>query len=361
MLFEPFRIDNLDIRNRFFRSATCEGMADENGAVTDKQVAFFRELSAGRIGLIVTGHMYVHPSGVASPGMTGIDSDASVEGLRRIAETIRSGGARGVVQINHGGGNARVLVEKGEEVAAPSALRHGKGPLPRALTSAEVRELIVAFAAAARRVKEAGFDGVQIHAAHGYLISQFLSPLTNQRDDEYGGSFENRCRFLRRVIEESRRAVGDGFPLLVKLGSYDGGEGGMTLEEGAAVGVMLEDLGTDALELSGGVGANSTRMRIRRPEQEAYFRDEVALFRKKLSIPLIMVGGLRSRDVMERVLAEGIADMVSLCRPFIREPGLAKKFRSGESEKALCVSCNRCFKTMGRDFGCAHGKGRERD
>lgn len=351
MLFNPIKIGNLEIRNRFFRSATCDGMAGENGVVTDKQLELFRELSEGGIGLIVTGHMYVHASGNASTGMIAIDRDEMVEGLSKVAQAIKSGGAKAIVQINHGGGNARVLFEK-TEVVAPSALRHGKGPTPRALTADEVEDLISAFADAARRGKEAGFDGVQIHAAHGYLVSQFLSPITNQRDDAYGGSFENRCRFLKRIIEESRKAVGDDYPLMVKLGSYDGEEGGMTREEGAQVGVMLQELGIDALEISGGVGANSTRMRIRRAEQEAYFREEIALFREKLSIPLIMVGGMRSTEVMESVLSEELTDMVSLCRPFIREPDLVNRLESGASEKALCISCNRCFKRIGPDFGC---------
>jgi 2,4-dienoyl-CoA reductase-like NADH-dependent reductase (Old Yellow Enzyme family) len=324
-------------------------MADANGLVTDQLLALYRPLTSSGIGLIITGHLYVRRDGQASWGMTAADRDECLPGLARLARTVHeSGPSLLAAQINHGGRQVPGPLANGDMVA-PSAL-----PLkafnnqPRALRTDELDALAAAYAAAARRVQEAGFDGVQLHAAHGYLISQFLSPLANQRTDEYGGTLENRARFLELVVRKVRQAVGRSFCVLIKLGVYDEGPGGLTLDESVRLAAWLETWGIAAIEVSGGINAHSTKRNISTPEDEAFFADQAAAIKKAVRIPVISVGGYRSLAVMERVLATGQADAVSLSRPFVNEPDLATRFKGGRSSRAACVSCNRCFLVLGR-------------
>ncbi|MCG6538138.1 MAG: NADH:flavin oxidoreductase, partial [Syntrophales bacterium LBB04] len=199
---------------------------------------------------------------------------------------------------------------------------------------------------AAQRAKEAGFDGLQLHAAHGYLLSQFLSPLFNKRSDAYGGSIENRSRALREIIRKVRDLVGKQYPVLIKINNQDYLEGGLTLEDALKIGPWLQDEGLDAIELSGGTfnsgNLNPCRVGITKEEKEAYFLEAAKAFKEKLTIPLILVGGVRSLPVAERIVNQGIADYLSMSRPFIREPELIKRWKSGDQRKAFCLSENQC-------------------
>jgi 2,4-dienoyl-CoA reductase-like NADH-dependent reductase (Old Yellow Enzyme family) len=248
-------------------------------------------------------------------------------------------------QINHGGMHcSRKTVE---ETIAPSGIDAPFLTRPaRRMTRAGIDRVIDAYAKAARRAKEAGFDGVQIHGAHGYLISQFLSPFVNQRSDEWGGDLEGRMRFLRAVCQAVREQVGAGYPVLIKLGVMDGVEGGLTLEEGLQVVAALESMGLDAVEISGGIGggrSSSVRKGIHTEADEAYFRPWAEKARAVTRLPIILVGGFRSRDVMEGVLASGDADFISLCRPLICEPDLPNRMRMGSQERSSCISANLCW------------------
>lgn len=353
MLFEPFRIGNLELDNRLMRSATCDWISDNAGLVTDRQAELYAELGAGGIGLIVSGHIYVRADGIASSGMTGADRDECVTGLTAMAAAVhRTGRAKIAAQLNHGGRSARMCFGKCD-LAAPSPVPlDDKSPVPRDLTTAEVEALAKAYGDAARRVKAAGFDAVQIHGAHGYLVSQFLSPLTNKREDAFGGTLENRSRFLKTVYGHIRAAVGDAMPVMIKLGAFDGDAGGLTLEEGLQVGRWFAEWGGDAIEVSGGINAASSAMRIKAGKNEAPFLDKAAAFKHALSIPVITVNGYRSLAFMEKVLASGKADMIALCRPFIREPDLALALVQGTKTTADCISCNRCFKTADTGLRC---------
>jgi 2,4-dienoyl-CoA reductase-like NADH-dependent reductase (Old Yellow Enzyme family) len=201
--------------------------------------------------------------------------------------------------------------------------------------------MIRAFADAAGRAKEAGFDAVQIHSAHGYLIGEFNSPASNRRRDAWGGKLPRRVRFLETVTAAVRDEVGDDYPLFVKLGTTDFVRDGLTPDEGVEIVAHLADMGLDAVEISGGIGRGNTVAGIRRPDQEAYFLPIARKARQVTDLPILLVGGFRSREVMERVLDEGTADFISICRPLIREPDLPKRLQSGQAA-ATCISCNRC-------------------
>jgi 2,4-dienoyl-CoA reductase-like NADH-dependent reductase (Old Yellow Enzyme family) len=213
----------------------------------------------------------------------------------------------------------------------------------------EIDQVVEAFGMAAKRAKNAGFDGVQLHAAHGYLLSQFLSPFFNKRSDNYGGSIENRARILLEAFQAVRNKVGEEYPVFVKINSEDFVEGGLTVEEMLQVGAMLEKAGVDAIEMSGGTiyasGANSSCRigALDSPEKEAYYKDAAIRYKEEISVPLILVGGICSPDVSEKLASDGLADYVSLCRPLIREPNLVSRWRSGNRNRATCIYCNGCF------------------
>ncbi len=357
ILFEPARIGSLELPNRIIRSATAETMADADGRPRPELAELYQELAQGGVGLIISGHLYVHPSGKAHPEMTGIHSDDLIPHLAALCDAVHDAGGRVAAQINHGGMQcSRRTVD---QTVAPSAvdLPFLSRP-PRAMTEEEIEMTIQAYADAARRAQEAGFDAVQIHGAHGYLISQFLSPLTNRRSDAWGPP--DRTRFLHAVCRAVRKQVGPDYPLLIKLGMVDGVEGGLTAEDGAEIVAALEGMELDAVEISGGIGGGeslNTRGGIRSPEDEAYFRPLARRARRRTALPIALVGGLRSRAVMEDVLQSGDADVISMCRPLICEPDLPERLREGAQgpvqRRAACTSCNRCWpEGLGEGIAC---------
>ena len=342
LLFTPGKIGTLEIPNRMMRSATAECMADDAGYPRQQYYDFYRELAAGGVGLIVTGHMYVHPSGKCHPEMTGVYDDDQVPGLAKLAKVIHAEGGKVVVQINHGGMQCAKDVVDG--TIAPSAITEDFLQQPaREMTVAEIEILIEAYVQAARRVKEAGCDGVQLHGAHGYLINQFLSPYVNKREDEWGGDFERRTRFLRVVSKAVRDQVGPTYPMMIKFGMQDGVAGGLSADDGARVISQMADMELDGIEISGGIQAPNSKKGIRRPEEEAYFRPLVQQARTVTDLPIALVGGLRTRSVMEDVLTSGDADFVSLCRPLISEPDFPDLLKAGVKDKSRCISSNNCW------------------
>jgi 2,4-dienoyl-CoA reductase-like NADH-dependent reductase (Old Yellow Enzyme family) len=357
MLFTSGDIGTLTLPNRLVRSATAECLADPDGRPRTEMVRLYQELARGGVGLIISGHMYVHPSGKAHSEMTGIYADDLISALAQLTHAVHREGGRVAAQINHGGMHANA--PSVSEPMAPAAIEGSFLTRPaREITPAEIETMIEAYAQAARRAQEAGFDAVQIHAAHGYLISQFLSPFVNRRSDEWGEDQEGRMRFLREVCAAVRQEVGEEYPVFVKLGMKDGAEGGLTAQEGARVVAALEGFGLDAVEISSGVEGDqdlglSIRSGIRRPEDEAYFRPPARQARAQTNLPILLVGGLRSRDVMEDVLSSGDADFISLSRPLICEPDLPERLRKGIQERSSCISGNLCWpKEEGTGIAC---------
>jgi 2,4-dienoyl-CoA reductase-like NADH-dependent reductase (Old Yellow Enzyme family) len=352
ILFTPGKIGTLKIPNRLIRSATAERMADEAGYPRQQYYDFYRELAVGGVGLIITGHMYVHPSGKCHPEMTGIYEDGQIPGLAKLADVIHAEGGKVAVQINHGGMSCAKESVKG--TIAPSAIAEEFLQQPaREMTASEIEMLVAAYAQAARRVKEAGFDGVQLHGAHGYLINQFISPYVNRRTDKWGGDYAGRTRFLKAVIRAVQAQVGPDFPVFIKFGMQDGVEGGLTAEEGARVIASMDKMGLDGVEISGGLRAPNSKKGIRRPEEEAYFRPLARTARPVTDLPIALVGGFRSRGVMESVLTSGDADFISICRPLISEPDFPLKLKNGVTNKSRCISSNHCWaKEPGIGISC---------
>lgn len=346
MLFEPFSFSGLNLKNRLVRSATFEKRADEDGFVTEFLIELYEELAMGGIGLIITGNALVHPSGRSAPQMLCAHSDIYIQGLRKLTAAVHQLGGVIALQLVHGGRQSFPILLGGDDPLAPSALYDVSTKImPRAMTDTEIWEMVDAFADAARRARIAGFDGVQIHGAHGYLVSEFLSPHTNRRDDYWGGDEERRFHFLEEVYKAIRKEVGEDYPLMIKMNADDLIKGGLKVEEAARAAMRLEELGIDAIEVSGGMyesDEKTAKPDITSPDEEAYFRDAGKVFKERLSVPVLLVGGIRSRSVMEEVLQKGEADLISLARPLIREPDLPNKLREGKA-KADCISCNGCM------------------
>ncbi len=353
-LFEHSTINGMKLANRFVRSATWEGMAADDGACTPKLIDLMAELAKGGIGLIISSHAYVSPEGQAGPWQLGVYSDDLVAGLEALAKSVHENGGKIVMQLAHAGFFADAKLT-GQTPMAPSHVA-GFAKSPRKeMTVEDIQAVVKSYGAAAKRAQNAGFDGVQIHAAHGYLLSQFLSPAFNRRDDAYGGGIRQRAKAVVEVLQQIRQTVGREYPVLVKMNCRDFIENGLVLADSLEAGRMLVSEGIDAIELSGGVlvggKLSPSRMGIKSEEKEAYFQDDARAFKEKLSVPLILVGGNRSIQVAERLVNGGFADYISMCRPLIREPDLINRWRAGDLGKAACVSDNMCFKPAQRGEG----------
>ena len=273
-LFEETTINGMQLRNRIVRSATWEGMCEPDGRPTEKLTDFYRQLALGGVGLIITGYTFVRPEGKQLPGKMGIHTDDFASAFTTMTETVHQADGKIAIQLVHAGGQTD-SGNAGRQPLAPSAIQVDQFPeMPEELTREEIKNIIRAFGEGARRAKEWGFDAVQLHGAHGYLINQFLSPLTNKRTDEYGGSIENRSRFAIEVYTAVREASGKDYPVLIKLNGADHLDGGLSIEDAMYVAKQLSDMGLDAIEVSGGTPASGdespARMKINKPEKEAY-------------------------------------------------------------------------------------------
>jgi 2,4-dienoyl-CoA reductase-like NADH-dependent reductase (Old Yellow Enzyme family) len=347
MLFDETKINGMILKNRFVRSATWEAMSTEEGECTKDLVMFTLDLAKGVVGLIVMGHAYVQENGKATPRQTGIYSEHLIDSLQLVPKEIHKYGSKVAIQLSHSGGNAnqawRLL-----PIIGPSTVRSRFGNEVREMTLEDIANVVEAFAQAARRSVEAGFDAIQIHSAHGYLCNQFLSPYWNKRNDAYGGSLENRARLLFDITREIREEVGREFPLFVKISSEDFVEGGLSLSETLWVCKELPGWGIDAIEVSGGcreAGEKliAVRTGIKSLDDEAYFLKQATSIKEIASVPVIIVGGIRSFEVAERIITAKNADYIALSRPLIREPNLIDRWRSGDRAKAKCLSDNQCL------------------
>jgi len=352
ILFEPIRINGMVLKNRLVRTATAERMSPQDGGFTREMVNLYRRLARGGVGLIITGHAYVHPLGKAERRMTGIHNDSLIPALKKLVDEVHKLNTKIVMQINHSGG--RRDRDVGEETPiGPSTVEYKPLEISsREMAIEEIGEVINLFAQAALRVKKAGFDGVEIHSVHGYLINQFLSPITNKRKDSWGGSLENRMRFLLDVYRHVREAVGNDYPVLAKIPAGDFVEGGLTVQEALEVAKRLSELGIDAIELSGGLAGSryrKGRKDLAWMRKEAYFRPYAEMVKKATNVPTILVGGLRKPEAMVEILEQGSCDLIGLARPLIREPAFPNRIKRGDIRKAECVSCSNCSGPSGRE------------
>lgn len=345
-VFEPIEIGGLELENRFARSATWDAAADGSGAVTEASLALYRELGRGRIGLIFSGFAYVSGIQQAAIQQYGIHDDAMIPGLRRMVDAARSNGTKIAVQIGGAGIQLGLLPPREGEMHAAVSARPEVDRPHREMSDDEVEATIDDFVAAAVRGREAGFDAIQLHGAHGYLMSQFQSPLSNRRDDRWGGSPENRRRFHLEVVRRIRRAIGDDFPLMIKYGVKDGSDDGLSLEEGVETARQMVAAGLDAIEVSTGIG--DVVPTVSKGDERTPYREFAAAVGQAVDVPVIAVAGIRRLATAEDIVASGDADMVALSRPLIREAGLVARWRNGETAPATCISCNRCLTISAR-------------
>jgi 2,4-dienoyl-CoA reductase-like NADH-dependent reductase (Old Yellow Enzyme family) len=342
-LFQATTINGMKLANRFMRSATWEGMAADDGSCTPGLKELYVRLAQGGVGLIITSHTYVRRDGMGSPRQLGLSDDTFIPGLREMTDAVHRHNGRVAVELSHAGilSNPKVTDLTPVVLSKVAGYAGSEGSV---MTTEDVQAMIEAFAQAARRAKEAGFDAIQIHGAHGFLINQFLSPAFNKRTDAYGGSIANRARAVLEILAKMRSHVGRDYPILIKMNSEDVIEGGLTVDDSLQAALMLERAGVDAIELSGGtvVTGDHCRKDIDSDEKEAYWRKAAKVFKEKLTVPLILVGGIRSLQLAEKLYAEGYTDYFSMSRPFIREPGIVARWAAGDLRKAACVSDNLC-------------------
>lgn len=361
-LFKPGSIGGLELRNRLIRAGTSESMAGDAGEITDELTVLYERLARNELGGIFTGHLYCDPRGQYATNQTGIYDDRLIPGLTQFAAKVGRHGARLFAQLAHAGSQSRV---PGVEPVAPSSVPNvltGR-PVPEA-SAAEIEATVAAFGAAATRAVEAGFDGIHIHGANGYLISEFSSPLTNLRDDEWGGSPERRDRFAVEVVRAVRAAAPPEMPVTLKLGMYDAQSGGLQVEESVDRAERLVEAGLDAIEVSvnamlSPTDSANTYVAVDRKRAasdllvhrlfsdarpEAYYRPLAKALRERgVDCKVVLVGGLRTTQTMNEVLASGDADFLSMARPLIREPDLVKQLSEGRTGRVDCTSCNLCL------------------
>ena len=376
VLFDPKTIGNTEVKNRFVHSATYECMADDHGAVTDNLIKRYTRLAKGGVGLVIPGYCFVMSNGRAMKCQTGIHSDSMIDGLKRLVTEVQNEGSAIVFQLVHSGR------QTAKETIGQTQIAPSKGSMdniymarPREMTENEIQGIIDAFGSAAGRARKAGADGIQIHAAHGYLVNQFLSPFFNKRTDSWGGSDENRFRFLKEVILKIRDNISGSMMLLVKMNTQDfTPKTGITIELAKKYSEWLTELPIDGLEVSCGTLSYSMfnmvrgdvptediityfpwwrkilgKLMLKQMEgkfnlEEGYNIEAAKLIKPVLGdIPLMVVGGMRKVKHMEQVVEGGYADFISMSRPFIREPNIVNKIIEGKAAEVSCVSCNRCF------------------
>jgi 2,4-dienoyl-CoA reductase-like NADH-dependent reductase (Old Yellow Enzyme family) len=347
-LFDKTTIGSIELRNRTVRSATWEGGADEKGSPSDRQTELYEKLAEGGAGLIITGYIAPCPDGRQMPGQMMLDGDSDLAAYRKLTDRVHKHGAKIAGQLVHCGGQSTERMA-GRTPLAPSAVASAQySAVPQSMSIEEIARVTKAFGQAAVRAKEAGFDAVQVHAAHGYLANEFLSPVLNTRTDIYGGSLENRARFLLDAVAEIKAAAGAGFPVMVKLNGSDNLEGGLDIEDAVKTAAMLEKAGVCAVEVSGGTPASDkdgtpVRGGIKPGENEGYNLENALRIKQAVRIPVICVGGFRTYETCMNALEKGI-DLISFSRPLIKEPALPARWQSGDTAMSDCISCNGCFR-----------------
>ncbi len=393
-VFEQAMLAGISVKNRIIRSATHEGMADEHGQPTEALKKVYLRLAKGSAGAIITGYAGIQPNGKAPLlNMLMADNDLCVGAYRGLVDAVHQEGTAIILQVAHCG---RQTSSKaiGHRPVAPSAIRDRFyfDDKPKELTEPEIEEIIGNFVHAVRRARNAGFDGVQLHAAHGYLLSEFLSPYMNRRTDRWGGSTENRFRIVGEILKRASGTVGD-YPILIKLNAHDGRKNGMRIEEAVRIARLFEANGCKAIEVSSGVAedglymsrgdhtpidavfAYSSRFKnlpnfvktMIRPFADyisppikpvrLYNVEAARKIKQSVSIPVIVVGGISSLDGITDIIEGGSADFVSMCRPFIIEPDIVKRLQEGKQKASRCIACNYCMiAAEERPLQCYYGK-----
>ncbi|MFO7963186.1 MAG: NADH:flavin oxidoreductase [Desulfobacterales bacterium] len=341
-------IRGLALSNRIVFPPFVTGYSSNDGMVTDRQVKFYKEIAAGGPGLVIVGATAVSPDGTGWMGNTRIDNDNAISGLKNLFDAIKAEGAAAGIQLYHCGVSTNTERTGGRPLVAPSAVPYPDGSgTAVALTREDIDILEEAFAGSAERAFEAGADLVEIHCAHGYLIDQFLSPLSNRRTDEYGGSLENRARFALNIIEKTRRAVGPDNIVGVRIGADEFAEGGYGLDESGIFSRWMAQKGADFIHVSGGMNQKGLEAM-----NKGVFVQMAAEIKKGVDVPVICVGNIKNLARAEEIIASGAADLVAMGRALVADPGLIRKSFSGNEDQIVdCVDCLECILSIGNDSG----------
>ena len=325
-LFSPLTIKHFTLTNRIVLPPMANNMSDDSGAVTDKHIQHYVRRAKAGVGMVIVEHAYVRTDGRVNKAQLGIHNDALIPGLRQLADAVKSYDTVVGIQITHGGGKA-TQESAGTVPMAPSA-----GTIPgatepsMALTIEQMEEIRESFVAAAHRALAAGFDFVEVHGAHGYLLNQFLSPLTNHREDGYGGELDNRLRFPLQVVQAVRDVVDDDHLLLYRLGANDYMAGGLTAEEGCQAAKSLVANGVDLLDISGGLcGAQTPDWD---QQSQGYFVPMAAAVRDEVNVPVVVAGGITDALAADRFIREGHVDLLAIGRAMLTKPDWATEARA---------------------------------
>jgi 2,4-dienoyl-CoA reductase-like NADH-dependent reductase (Old Yellow Enzyme family) len=351
--FKPGAIGNIEVKNRFVMAPVWMAMADDKGFVTEKLIDHYGKIASSGIGLIISEYAFILPGHQMLPKMIGIGSDKHISGLKKITNAVHTSESKIFIQIADCGlnsdpkynsdgliyGPSVIELEGFTEAESMGALNNDNKNVMKELTKEQIKEKIEGFGKAAKRAVESKFDGIELHGAHSYLISQFLSPLYNRRNDNYGGSLENRMRFLIEVFKEVKKNS-KNLPISVRLNGEDGIKGGINIDETIFVAKKLEEMGVNLISISGG---SPEKTGILKQEQEAYFADYSKKLKKNVKLPILLTGGIRSPEIIENLLKNRICDFIGLARPLIAEENLISRWASGDLNKAECISCNKCF------------------
>jgi len=386
-VFEPFQLAGITFPNRIIRSATYEGMSETDGTPTEQLEKKYTALAQGGVGGIITGFIGVNEQGRSGSHMSLLNSNENIKAYKKITQKMHELGTPIIAQINHCGGQTKEEDTK-MPVIAPSKISDYKA---KEMTKAEILEVIEAFVQGIKNAKEAGFDGVQIHIAHGYLLSEFVSPRMNRRNDEWGGNTENRFRIVKTIFEKARKEVGN-YPIIAKINGYETLKNGMSIGESVKIAKLLEQVGCNAIEVSNGtIKAGLATMRGNVPwemivaqndrlnkmprvvksiigtvaekafpqpqPKSLYNLDAATAIKNAVNIPVIVVGGITNMNEIENIINQNKSDLVSMCRPFILEPDLVNKFKTGKQTQSKCIQCNFCIIGIEKaPFRCYYGK-----
>jgi 2,4-dienoyl-CoA reductase-like NADH-dependent reductase (Old Yellow Enzyme family) len=386
-VFEPFQLAGITFPNRIIRSATYEGMSETDGKPTEQLERKYIALAQGGVGGIITGFIGVNEQGRSGSHMSLLNSSENIKAYQKITQKMHELGTPIIAQLNHCGGQTK-KEDTGMEVIAPSKISDYKA---KEMTKADILEVIEAFVQGIKNAKEAGFDGVQLHLAHGYLLSEFVSPRMNRRTDEWGGNTENRFRIVKTIFEKARKEMGN-YPIIVKINGYETLKNGMSITESVKIAKLLEQVGCNGIEVSNGtVKAGLATMRGSVPwemivaqndrlnkmprfvksiigtiaenafpqpqPKNLYNLDAATAIKKAVNIPVIVVGGITNMNDIENIINMNQSDLVSMCRPFILESDLVNKFKTGKQTQSKCMQCNFCIIGVEKaSLRCYYGK-----
>jgi len=325
-ILDPIIIPHLKLKNRIIRSATWEALAERDGSPSREQIKIYEELAAGGVGGIITGFTSVADNDTCFNGMARLSNDTLIKQWSKVAEAAHQYACPIITQL-----------------ALGEFVQNGIPFEPDACSQEQIRDIISLFGDSAQRAKKAGFDGVQIHAAHNFYLSRFISPMYNHRHDQYGTNIKGRAKILLDIIQDIRQKA-PGIHVTIKINCSDFFPGGLTPSEALKICAMLAQAGIDSIEVSG----NGTSVAgIKAGQNEGYFLPFAKELHKACRVPIILVGGHRSIECMERIINEEGIELLSLSRPLIREPNLVQRWQNGDTTPAKCISCNACYQTPG--------------